>query len=211
MAALMVAQAHAAPGRGADDLDSLLADKGLLTQFDQVRQSVQNKASELVVNAMGFLGVPYKRGGNSAETGFDCSGFVRAMYEQSVGLLLPRRAEQQAAATERIDKTDLQPGDLVFFNTLRRAFSHVGIYVGDGKFIHSPKPGAQVRVESMGVRYWASRFDGARRVTPGGSNVEARQATPQLAPAALPVAAATPAPATQSQAPFPFQGSEFSP
>jgi cell wall-associated NlpC family hydrolase len=212
MATLVVAQAHAAPGRGGDDLDTLLADKGLLTQIDQVRQSVQNKASELVVNAMGFLGVPYKRGGNTAETGFDCSGFVRAMYEQSVGLLLPRRAEQQAAATERIDKTELQPGDLVFFNTLRRAFSHVGIYVGDGKFIHSPKPGAQVRVESMGVRYWASRFDGARRVAPGGSHVEARQAALQLAPAAQPVAAAVPAPSSMpGQAPFPFQGSEFSP
>lgn len=166
-AGLLAASAQAAPsqsGGTGDDMDRLLAEKGLLTQIDQVRQRVTNRASELVVNAMGFLGVPYRRGGNSVETGFDCSGFVRAMYEQSVGLLLPRRAEQQAAATERIDKTELQPGDLVFFNTLRRAFSHVGIYVGDGKFIHSPKPGAEVRVESMSLRYWQSRFDGARRV-----------------------------------------------
>lgn len=116
------------------------------------------------MTAMGFLGVPYKRGGNN-ENGFDCSGFVRSIYQQSVGLLLPRRAEQQAAATESIDKSELQPGDLVFFNTLRRAFSHVGIYVGEGKFIHAPKPGAQVRVESMGIRYWQTRFDGARRVS----------------------------------------------
>ena len=163
-AALLAVNAHAAPGNSADDMDKLLADKGLLTRIDQVRQNVRDKASELVVNAMGFLGVPYKRGGNTLETGFDCSGFVRAIYEQSVGLLLPRKAEQQAAATQSIDKKDLQPGDLVFFNTLRRAFSHVGIYVGDGKFIHSPKPGAEVRVESMGVDYWARRFDGARRV-----------------------------------------------
>jgi cell wall-associated NlpC family hydrolase len=168
-AAWLAAGVHAAPGNSGDDMDKLLADKGLLTRIDHVRQNVSNKASELVVNAMGFLGVPYKRGGNTAETGFDCSGFVRAIYEQSVGLLLPRRAEQQAAATQRIDKNDLQPGDLVFFNTMRRAFSHVGIYVGDGKFIHSPKPGAEVRVESMGVSYWQRRFDGARRVTPQGS------------------------------------------
>lgn len=161
---LFAASAHAAPANSGDDLDKLLADKGLLTQIDQVRQSVGNKASELVVNAMGFLGVPYKRGGNNVETGFDCSGFVRAIYEQSVGLLLPRRAEQQAAATQNIDKNELQPGDLVFFNTMRRAFSHVGIYVGNGKFIHSPKPGAEVRVESMSVSYWSHRFDGARRV-----------------------------------------------
>jgi len=86
------------------------------------------------------------------------------MYEQTVGLLLPRRADQQAAATQPIEKKDLQPGDLVFFNTMRRTFSHVGIYVGGGKFIHSPKPGAQVRVEDMSVNYWQRRFDGARRV-----------------------------------------------
>jgi cell wall-associated NlpC family hydrolase len=161
-----------------------MAEKGFLERLDQVRDRVADRvadrasvvaerasaaahrASELVVSAMGFLGVPYRRGGNSAETGFDCSGFVKAIYEQTVGLVLPRRANEQAAAGQQIDKKDLQPGDLVFFNTLRRTFSHVGIYVGDGKFIHSPKPGAQVRVEDMGVRYWASRFDGARRVLP---------------------------------------------
>ena len=163
-ALLLTANAYAAPSQPGDDLDKLLAEKGLFSQFDQVRQSVSNKASELVVNAMGFLGVPYKRGGNTVETGFDCSGFVRAMYEQSIGLILPRRAEQQAAATQNIEKSELKPGDLVFFNTMRRAFSHVGIYVGEGRFIHSPKPGGEVRVDNMSVSYWASRFDGARRV-----------------------------------------------
>ena len=156
--------AHAAPSDTPDDMGHFLDGKGILSQIDKVRQSVTDGASELVVNAMGFLGVPYKRGGNTAETGFDCSGFVKAIYQQTVGLILPRQAEQQAAATERIDRSELQPGDLVFFNTMRRAFSHVGIYVGEGKFIHSPKPGAEVRVESMGLSYWSSRFDGARRV-----------------------------------------------
>lgn len=153
-----------------DELDTLLADKGLFGQISQVRQNVSQRASGLVVNAMGFLGVPYRRGGNSAETGFDCSGFVRAMYEQSIGLILPRKAEQQAAATENIPRDDLKPGDLVFFNTMRRAFSHVGIYVGDNKFIHAPRPGAGVRVDSMGLAYWSRRFDGARRVTSEGDN-----------------------------------------
>ena len=164
--------AHAAPPEAnTDEIDRLLADKGFLSQLEQVRHSVSDKAhtvadraSDLVVNAMGFLGVPYKRGGNSAETGFDCSGFVRAMYEQTVGLLLPRRADQQAAATQVIDKKELQPGDLVFFNTMRRTFSHVGIYIGDGKFVHSPRSGQTVRVESMQTSYWKKRFDGARRV-----------------------------------------------
>ena len=173
---LFTAAAHAAPAPQRDDLDKLLAEKGLLTQIEQVRQTVSNRASELVVDAMGFLGVPYKRGGNTAETGFDCSGFVRAMYEQSIGLILPRRAEQQAAATQNIDRAELQPGDLVFFNTMRRAFSHVGIYVGEGKFIHSPKPGAEVRVESMNQSYWQRRFDGARRVQTTQKTVSATTA-----------------------------------
>ena len=157
--------AMAAPS---DDMGSFLVDKGLLTQIgDQIGQvghSVGEKASELVVNAMGFLGVPYRRGGNTLETGFDCSGFVRAMYQQTVGLILPRSADQQAAATQTIEKGELRPGDLVFFNTMRRAFSHVGIYIGDNKFIHSPRSGAEVRVEDMRLGYWQTRFNGARRV-----------------------------------------------
>ncbi|ROZ72343.1 C40 family peptidase [Ramlibacter sp. WS9] len=158
--------AHASPPVSAeDDVGRFMEEKGLfITKLEQVRHTVAERTSNLVVTAMGFLGVPYRRGGNSAETGFDCSGFVRAMYEQTIGLVLPRRANEQAAATQTIDKKDLQPGDLVFFNTMRRAFSHVGIYVGEGKFIHSPKPGAQVRVEDMGQSYWKQRFDGARRV-----------------------------------------------
>ena len=156
--------ARAEPAATADDMDRFLADKGFLTQIAQVRQNVSEKASELVVTALGFLGVPYRRGGNTVETGFDCSGFVRAMYEQTVGLILPRKAEQQAAATQQIERADLMPGDLVFFNTLRRTFSHVGIYVGEGKFIHSPRAGSEVRVEDMEKSYWSKRFDGARRV-----------------------------------------------
>ena len=153
-----------------DDIGRFVSEKGLapeiglLNKLEQVGQNVSNSASELVLTAMGFLGVPYRRGGNNAESGFDCSGFVKAMYQNTVGLVLPRRADQQAAATSKIDKNDLQPGDLVFFNTMKHAFSHVGIYVGEGKFIHSPKPGAQVRVEDMGQSYWQRRFDGARRV-----------------------------------------------
>ena len=86
------------------------------------------------------------------------------MYEKSVGLVLPRRAEEQAKATEEIKRSELKPGDLVFFNTLKRTFSHVGIYVGDGKFIHSPRPGKAVRVDDMREAYWQNRFNGARRV-----------------------------------------------
>jgi len=163
-----------------DDLDRMIKERGLVTQMtDQLSQQISNqlggplqsartafggKASELVMQAMGLLGVPYRSGGTSEEKGFDCSGFVRYMYEKSVGLVLPRRAEEQAKVTEEISRSELKPGDLVFFNTLKRTFSHVGIYVGDGKFIHAPRPGKAVRVDDMREAYWQKRFNGARRV-----------------------------------------------
>ncbi len=163
-----------APLENSDEVSRLITDGNLLDRIGEVSNRVEAKASALVVGALGFLGVPYRRGGSSAETGFDCSGFVRAIYQQTAGLLLPRKAAEQAAATEKIDKTELKPGDLVFFNTMRRAFSHVGIYVGNGKFIHAPRPGGEVRVEDLGTSYWAKRFDGARRVP-----VEASATVPQ--------------------------------
>ncbi len=144
------------------------ADKRLVSQITNQLTLAKDKASDqatgMVIQAMGLLGVPYRRGGNTESTGFDCSGFVRHLYERSVGRLLPRRAEEQARATQVIDKEELKPGDLVFFNTMRRAFSHVGIYVGDGQFIHSPRAGHSVRVEDMRSAYWQKRFNGARRV-----------------------------------------------
>jgi cell wall-associated NlpC family hydrolase len=153
-----------------DDLERLLQERGLLTPTARSTSdsgaagAPADRMSELVVAAMGAIGVPYRLGGNSYDSGFDCSGFVRAVYQQTLGLPLPRQAAQQAAATRTIGRDDLRPGDLVFFNTLRRAYSHVGIYVGDHKFIHSPRPGAAVRIEDMRVNYWHRRYDGARRV-----------------------------------------------
>lgn len=160
---------HASPDNTPfEDMDALLLEKGLMSrlgdQVQQARASVGESASSLVINAMGFLGVPYKYGGDSAETGLDCSGLVRTVFEQSVGKVLPRRAVDQAAATQPIDRSELKPGDLVFFNTMKRAFSHVGIYLGDDKFIHAPRSGSQVRVEDMRMGYWQTRFNGARRV-----------------------------------------------
>ena len=163
----------------ADDIQALLISKGILSkiggQIVTVGQSVtqtvvqqvgqvSERTGDLVSTAIGFLGIPYLRGGNSAETGFDCSGFVRAIYKETIGLVLPRSADQQANATQKIDKSELKPGDLVFFNTMKRTFSHVGIYLGDNKFIHSPRSGASVRIEDMRIPYWNVRFDGARRV-----------------------------------------------
>ena len=129
-------------------------------------QQVRDRASDMVLTAMNFLGVRYRRGGASDAEGFDCSGFTRFVFERSLGLVLPRRADEQASAaglrTVKLD--ELKPGDLVFFNTLRRTFSHVGIYIGEGKFVHSPRTGGEVRVEDMRMSYWSQRFNGAHRV-----------------------------------------------
>ncbi|HEU5294341.1 MAG TPA: C40 family peptidase [Burkholderiaceae bacterium] len=122
---------------------------------------------EVVIAAMTFLDRPYQFGGQSAEAGFDCSGFTRYVFGQALGVELPRSAEEQAQAPmlrSVSSRRALQPGDLVFFNTLQRTFSHVGIYVGDGRFIHAPRTGAQVRIESIHATYWSRRYTGARRV-----------------------------------------------
>jgi len=153
-----------------------------------IAERVRDGASGMVLTAMNFLGVPYRRGGSSEESGFDCSGFTRHIFETSLGLVLPRKADQQAHAPGLVPvgRNDLQPGDLVFFNTLKRTFSHVGIYVGEGKFIHAPKPGGEVRVEEMSLAYWKKRFTGARRVDGAQANaaVAAATAEPASAPAA---------------------------
>lgn len=150
-------------------VDNKLLDQGPATELAQHAKGVKDRAaglaSDLVFMAMNFLGVPYRLGGTSEEDGFDCSGFTRHVFENSIGLMLPRRAAEQARSPQLVSvkQAELKPGDLVFFNTLRRTFSHVGIYIGDNKFIHSPRAGAQVRVEDIRVSYWQKRFDGARR------------------------------------------------
>ncbi len=173
-----------------DDLDRFLSERGLAPAPAPAGapeagdgEMAPARTAELVVAAMGALGVPYRLGGNTFDSGYDCSGFVRAMYAQNMGVMLPRQAAQQAAATQEIGRGELQPGDLVFFNTLRRAYSHVGIYVGDHKFIHSPRPGAVVRIEDMRVNYWNRRFDGARRVVAhSGERLQPLQAAAATTP-----------------------------
>ena len=180
--------AHAAPDEAADAITRLLMEKGLIpnaaagavapVESPLVRQ-VRDAASDMVITAMNFLGVPYKRGGNNQDDGFDCSGFTRHIFEMSLGLVLPRRADEQASAPGllQIARDDLKPGDLVFFNTLKRTFSHVGIYIGEGKFIHSPRTGGAVRVEDMRFVYWNTRFTGARRVdAPNEADLQAAKA-----------------------------------
>jgi cell wall-associated NlpC family hydrolase len=125
---------------------------------------VAGKAGDVVVGALNLIGVRYRWGGSSPDSGLDCSGFVRYVFQDTLGLALPRRAEEMSRVGEKVRVADLKPGDLVFFNTMRRTFSHVGIYIGDNKFVHSPSTGSTIRVDDMDDAYWEKRFTGARRV-----------------------------------------------
>ena len=164
---LIVNTAVAAPEGDDDPMGRYLQERGLvgLTAAVPVQSTWRDRAAEMVLTALNFLDLPYRRGGNSIDDGFDCSGFTRHVFQLSLGHLLPRRVDEQAHAQGlvKVQRDQLEPGDLVFFNTLRRTFSHVGIYVGEGKFIHSPRSGSNVRLEDMRQAYWNKRFTGARR------------------------------------------------
>jgi cell wall-associated NlpC family hydrolase len=129
---------------------------------------------ELVQQALAAIGVSYRRGGESPAAGFDCSGLVVHVYKEALGLSLPHNALAQSKVGRRIDASELKPGDLVFYNTRHRRHSHVGLYLGEGRFVHAPKPGAVVRVERMSAGYWRRRFDGARRIDARDSPVAVR-------------------------------------
>lgn len=122
-------------------------------------------AQDLLLSAMNLIGVKYKWGGNTPESGLDCSGFIRYVFQNTLNIALPRTALGMSRTGDTIDKGELKPGDLVFFNTLKRQFSHVGIYLGDNRFIHAPRTGRNIEVANMGDKYWTSRFNGARRMS----------------------------------------------
>lgn len=148
---------------------------------DQVLESAQNVTDY----ALELIGVRYKFGGETPDKGLDCSGLVKYVFEQVTGVTLPHSAREQAKVGEKVDLDALQPGDLVFFNTRRFAFSHVGIYLGDNSFIHSPNRRSSVKIASIDGRYWKKRFNGARRllgVMPGVVSIEAAKSILQSLP-----------------------------
>lgn len=133
---------------------------------DAAAQEPANRfAQDIMLQALGLIGVTYRWGGNSPETGLDCSGFIKYVFQQSLNIALPHNAFAISRLGEDVDKDALKPGDLVFFNTLGRRFSHVGIYLGDDRFIHSPSKGSKVQIVRLSDAYWAKRYNGARRVT----------------------------------------------
>jgi len=127
-------------------------------------EAIAPSAREVVLQALALLGVPYRYGGSNPDTGLDCSGLVRHVVAKAAGLKLPGDAKAISAFGAPVSSADIRPGDLVFFNTLRRPYSHVGIYLGNQRFIHAPSTGGVVEIVSMAQRYWQLRYDGARRL-----------------------------------------------
>lgn len=126
--------------------------------------SALNTAQDLTTAALGLIGIRYKWGGTTPEAGLDCSGLVRYVFQQVTGVTLPRTAKDMSRLGEQVAAGDLKPGDLVFFNTRRFAFSHVGIYLGDNRFVHAPRSGREVEVATLDSSFWQKRFNGARRM-----------------------------------------------
>ncbi|WP_454742036.1 C40 family peptidase [Cupriavidus necator] len=155
---------------------------------------------EISIQAMSLVGTPYRYGGNTPDAGFDCSGLVRYVVSRAANVNLPRTTEAMGTRGSALDRSEVASGDLVFFNTTGRANSHVGIYVGQNRFVHAPSSGGTVRLEDMGKPYWASRYNGARRVvavinqSPESASPPAPPA-PSVAPVAPPLPVPAPAPA----------------
>jgi len=127
-------------------------------------QKVWHGAQDVAIFALGLIGVDYRFGGETPDDGLDCSGLVRYVFQQVTGVTLPRTAKEMARIGDKVPPGDLKPGDLVFFNTRRFAFSHVGLYLGDNRFIHAPSRGSEVEIARLSDGYWQKHFDGARRL-----------------------------------------------
>jgi cell wall-associated NlpC family hydrolase len=136
----------------------------LLVVGAHAEEQAGSARGDVVLHAVALLGTPYRFGGTSPEVGFDCSGLVRYVFASVLRRDLPRRSDEISMVGQPVSRGELQPGDLVFFDTVRRAFSHVAIYIGEGRFVHAPAKSGRVRIEGLDDRYWAARFSGARRV-----------------------------------------------
>ena len=170
MASLSATEASAVDATLAEELGPLLRVEKTLRSFSD---KAKDSAADITSYALSLIGVGYRFGGNTPEQGLDCSGLIRYVFQQATGISLPRSAREQAGVGDAIARDDLQPGDLVFFNTRRFQFSHVGLYIGDNRFIHAPSSGGSVEVSSLDNRYWQKAFNGARRIVSGLPDVTA--------------------------------------
>ena len=133
-----------------------------VTQF---KQDTSVGTEDISIAAVGLVGVPYRYGGNNPKAGFDCSGLIAYVYQKSANIKLPRTIQEMSTRGQSVDNGPPAPGDLVFFNTTGAKYSHAGIYVGQGRFVHAPSAGGTVRLEYITTPYWAARFTEARRLT----------------------------------------------
>lgn len=142
-----------------NDIDSTNSSSETVTIPANSNDAIGN----MLLQSVSLMGIAYKWGGNTPDTGMDCSGFVRYVFKKSLGINLPRTAAQMAKVGRRIEREDLEPGDLIFFNTNRGSNMHIGIYLGSNKFIQSPRTGENIQISEL-AGYWAKHFNGAKRV-----------------------------------------------
>ena len=161
---------HAAPeGLDNDALERLIRERtehdGHSNSSSSGRRSSgsQDEAGDLIMNAMSLIGLSYRFGGNSPTQGLDCSGFMQYIFKRSMGITLPRTSAEMATVGQQVDRANLKPGDMVFFGSGGRV-SHVGMYIGNDRFIHAPRTGRDIDITSMNGNYWKSRYITARRV-----------------------------------------------
>jgi cell wall-associated NlpC family hydrolase len=164
VALLTAGFAFGAPSAGAQEVTEHSLTASASSAVKTVASTAWQSAQDLSVFALGLIGINYKWGGTTPETGLDCSGLVRYVFQQVTGVTLPRTAKEMSRVGDQVALDDLKPGDLVFFNTRRFAFSHVGIYLGDNRFIHAPSRGREVEVATLDKSFWHKRFNGARRL-----------------------------------------------
>jgi cell wall-associated NlpC family hydrolase len=143
---------------------STLSGKSTNSKVAQFKQDTSAGTEDISIAAVGLVGVPYRYGGNNPKAGFDCSGLIGYVYLKSANIKLPRTIQDMSTKGKGIDDQPPAPGDLVFFNTTGSKYSHAGIYVGQGRFVHAPSAGGTVRLEQIENPYWASRFTEARRL-----------------------------------------------
>lgn len=125
----------------------------------------RERADDLLMNAMSLIGISYRWGGTKPATGLDCSGFIQYVFRQAWGVNLPRTSSEMAKVGTPVNKSDLQPGDLVFFSRFGRRVGHVGMYIGNDKFIHAPSTGKKIQIANLNKPYYVKHYVGARRIS----------------------------------------------
>lgn len=142
-----------------------------VSNIDNVATNKQH-ADDLVMNAMSLLGVSYRFGGSSPVKGMDCSGFIQYIFRQALSIDLPRTSAEMAKVGYPVEKSQLQPGDLVFFARNGKRINHVGMYIGNNKFIHAPRTGKDIEIQNLDRPYYTKSYAGARRVNPNSRSIK---------------------------------------